>query len=137
MSIVAMVQNAEAESRAIELGKSRRPVYLTLTAASLVPIFLVGLSMFSCQQRHYIESKWGGLVVLSSILIYSFGKCNTRPLTVRSAATDRERQSLRPTIIFPAVGSARRGVGALARAAARLGSGWQSRWARQPDGSPV
>ena len=40
--------------------------------ASLVPIFLAGMSMLSCQQRYYMESQWGGLVVLSSILIYSF-----------------------------------------------------------------
>jgi hypothetical protein len=91
MGAAAVVQNVEAESRAIELDESRRPAYLTLMAASLVPIFLAGLSTFSCQQRHYIESKWGGLVVLSSIVIYSFGKRSARTLTVRSAATDRER----------------------------------------------
>jgi hypothetical protein len=89
MSAAAVVQNVEVESRAIELDESRRPVYLTLIAASLVPLFLAGLSMFSCQQRHYIESRWGGLVVLSSILIYSFR--SPRALTVHTAATDRER----------------------------------------------
>jgi hypothetical protein len=82
---------AQAESRAIDPIKSRRPIYLPLIAVSLVPTFLAGLSAFSCQQRYYIESKWGGLVVLSSILIYSFGRRSARTLTVHSAAADRER----------------------------------------------
>ncbi len=73
MNIVA-VRNAEAASYAIDLVKTSGSVYLTPIAASLVPVFLASLSMLSCQQRHYIESKWGGLVVLSSILIYSFGR---------------------------------------------------------------
>jgi hypothetical protein len=91
MDIVAVGANAEVGSRAIDPIKSRRPVYLPLIAANLAPIFLAGLSMLSCQQRHYIESTWGGLVVFSSILIYSLAKVSARTLTVRSAATTRER----------------------------------------------
>jgi hypothetical protein len=90
MNIVAMIQNAEAESHTSDLVKSRRPVYLTLIATSLMPIFLAGLSTISCQQRHYIEYKWGGLVVLSSIFIYSIGKRGARKLPVSPVATDRE-----------------------------------------------
>jgi hypothetical protein len=63
-----------AASNESERIKLRSSVYLVALAASIVPIFLACVSSLSCQQRYYAESHWGGVVVLSSILIYSFGK---------------------------------------------------------------
>jgi len=74
MDTVRVVSNAALELHAIEPTKPRNSIYLVSIAASILPIFLACLSTLSCQQRHYIESKWGGVVVLSSILIYSFEK---------------------------------------------------------------
>jgi len=73
MNTVAVV------SEALELNANKRAgrissIWLTLIAASIVPIFLACVSTLSCQQRHYIESTWGGIAVFASILIYSLGK---------------------------------------------------------------
>lgn len=73
MNTVAVV------SEALELNASRpagriSSIWLTLIAASVVPIFLACVLALSCQQRHYIESTWGGIAVFASILIYSLGK---------------------------------------------------------------
>jgi len=66
-------------SEALEVNANKRAgrissIWLTLIAASIVPIFLACVSTLSCQQRHYIESMWGGIAVFASILIYSLGK---------------------------------------------------------------
>jgi hypothetical protein len=53
---------------------SRISLALLLVAVSMPPIFIALIATMECQQRHYVASNWGGIVVLSSIFIYSFGK---------------------------------------------------------------
>lgn len=88
-----MVENVSvneiARSSTIEKVNRRAPVYLSLAAASLPLLFLAGLSVLSCQERHSIESEFGGLIVLSSILMYSIAKRGTGTLTSHALVPTR------------------------------------------------
>ena len=53
---------------------SRISLALLLVAVSMPPIFIALIATMGCQQRHDVASNFGGIVVLSSIFIYSFGK---------------------------------------------------------------
>lgn len=88
MDTVAVVSNPPFEQHAIQRG--------LFIAASIVPTFLACLSTVSCQQRHYIESHWGGLIILCGFLIYEFGKL---PRASANSTEIANRLSNRPAAI--------------------------------------
>jgi hypothetical protein len=96
-------------SNVVEHTTPRSSVYLVSLAASIVPIFLACLSSLSCQQRYYVDSHWGGVVVFSSILIYSFGKrprVSANNIEIATRFSNRELLpsglpgDFRPTVVF-------------------------------------